>query len=581
METARHIQSVRIKNFKCIKDETYIFTDFDLLVGRNNSGKSSVLQALGIWNYCIEEFRNSGRKGKEYAMQIVLPNFTPIPLPKFSLLWYKQTDRKNVRGENGKTKPELIVIDIEVTWRCGNEQKTFGVTLRYQGPQNIYAAPREGWNEFKNLDTLNAFPRILYIPPFSGLESKEEKRTVPVIKTQIGKFQPGSVIRNTLLRVFSHTADTSLEQTEDEKKQWNDLTTTVKDFFAVDLLEPRYREATDTNIVCEYKQTGDPKRYDIIAGGSGFHQTLILFSSIYAFSPDVVLFDEPDAHLHVNLLREVIAYLKKTVREHSLQCLIATHSEALIDALDAHQILSLLSQKPSRVNATAPVIAALAEVQNREIMHMKQSPYILYLEGDSDERLLRIWANSIGKEKKLNLFYIKKLHGGTKKEMFEKAEKHFNALRIIEPKVKRMMLFDRDEGDFHPQKDNAVLYEWERRHIENYLLVPDIWKKAARSLLQDFTLLYPSLDNIIDEFFKKEHITLNEGERWRTIDAELFKTLDGKKLLFEKEDSLFQQLRKIDKRLILNRETVASAMQEEEIHQNIFDFFSRLEHITK
>ena len=35
-----------LRNFKSVDEQVYYFSQFDLLVGRNNSGKSTVLQAL-------------------------------------------------------------------------------------------------------------------------------------------------------------------------------------------------------------------------------------------------------------------------------------------------------------------------------------------------------------------------------------------------------------------------------------------------------------------------------------------------------------------------------------------------------
>jgi AAA15 family ATPase/GTPase len=64
------ITELILKNFKSISNQTYKFSDFDLLVGRNNSGKSTILQAMAIWQYCIDEFHRMKRTGKSGA-QIV------------------------------------------------------------------------------------------------------------------------------------------------------------------------------------------------------------------------------------------------------------------------------------------------------------------------------------------------------------------------------------------------------------------------------------------------------------------------------------------------------------------------------
>lgn len=136
------ITKLVIKNFKSIGEQTYSFTNFDLLVGPNNSGKSTILQSLAIWQFCIDEFRRAKRRGKS-GIQIVLPNFTALPVPEFNLLWTEKVERK-YPVEEGKKKQEYILIEIDVTWRSTNgNDKTFGVRLRYLSPQTVYAIPSE------------------------------------------------------------------------------------------------------------------------------------------------------------------------------------------------------------------------------------------------------------------------------------------------------------------------------------------------------------------------------------------------------------------------------------------------------
>src|ERR1035437_6971921 len=195
------IQKVRLKNFKRIADETFVLTDFDLLVGANNSGKSTLLQALAIWQYCVEQFRRSKRGGSS-GIQIVLPNFTALPLPEFVLLWRDKTERRYPEI-GGKKKQEFILVEIEVFWLdANNTEQSLNVQLRYQSPQSIYAIPGKGWSDFKLLESTPNFPRIVYVPPFSGLEPNEIWYDDANVRKNVGKAQPGSVLRNLLFRVI-------------------------------------------------------------------------------------------------------------------------------------------------------------------------------------------------------------------------------------------------------------------------------------------------------------------------------------------------------------------------------------------
>lgn len=145
-------------------------------------------------------------------------------------------------------------------------------------------------------------PKIAYVPPFSGLEPTEKWLDVSPIQQQVGKGQPGSVLRNLLLRVCpapKRGDDGRIVKSHTPPIDWNELSEIVQRWFAVKIHVPEYDSAKDVYITVEYEQNRN--RYDIIAGGSGFHQTLTLLAFLYGYHPTTILLDEPDAHLHVNL----------------------------------------------------------------------------------------------------------------------------------------------------------------------------------------------------------------------------------------------------------------------------------------
>ena len=390
------ITRLTLKNFKSVGEQVYEFTPFDLLVGRNNSGKSTVLQALAIWQFCVDEFHRSKRGGAK-GIQVVLPNFTALPVPEFNLLWKDRTDRAYpIRA--GKKKQEFILITIQVEWRQSDaETQAFGIELRYHSPQTIYAIPVGGWQVFRQSDATGTMPRIAYVPPFSGLEPTEKWLDVSPIRQQVGKGQPGSVLRNLLLRVCppaKRGEDGKIPKGYATPDDWDELSETIQRWFGVRIHEPRYESEKDVYITVEYEQKKN--RYDIISGGSGFHQALTLLAFLYGYQPTTVLLDEPDAHLHVSLQREILDYFKRKAVERGTQFIIATHAEEFARGVDASQIVSLLSQEPRRVQSTPAVLRAMADVKNEDLVRLISSPFVLYVEGQSDERILRAWAMQCG-----------------------------------------------------------------------------------------------------------------------------------------------------------------------------------------
>lgn len=583
------ITRLTLRNFKNVGEQTYDFTRFDLLVGRNNSGKSTVLQALAIWQYCVDEFHRSNRHGAK-GIQVVLPNFTALPVPEFNLLWKDRTDRR-YPVIDGTKRQEFILIQIKVEWQIAPEQtEVFGVELRYHSPQTIYAIPEGGWTKFRKLEIDNVLPKIAYVPPFSGLEPTEKWLDVAPIRQQAGKGQPGSVLRNLLLRVCPATDKIKVtERIDGDAKgkyqlpaEWNELAKVIKQWFSVTILEPEYDSQKDVFITVDYRQ--NDKKFDIIAGGSGFHQILTLLAFLYGYKPTTILLDEPDAHLHVNLQREILDFFKQKSSERSIQFIIATHAEEFARGVDASQIVSLMSQQPTRIESTPEVLQAMSEVSNEEIVRLMASPYILYVEGESDERILRAWAAKCGAQDAVDKLCFKPMGGGNKKAMKESADEHYGALQQIIPTVSRLMLFDYDNSDnaFHPALDNQTLVEWKRKNIENYLLVPDAWKRAALQQMEcseDNLFAQPVL-NLIDQFFANENLTLPQGKSWQDITANIFSVVDGKRLLFEYDNSLFHQLRKGNPSLQLLREQVALSMTPDEIHDDVHRFMKKLLAVT-
>ncbi|MFN9469562.1 MAG: AAA family ATPase, partial [Pseudanabaena sp.] len=65
------IQKFQIQNFKSFQDVTLYFNkDVNILTGKNNSGKTTVLEALSLWHECftkliIQAIRNQKKYKKE------------------------------------------------------------------------------------------------------------------------------------------------------------------------------------------------------------------------------------------------------------------------------------------------------------------------------------------------------------------------------------------------------------------------------------------------------------------------------------------------------------------------------------
>jgi len=579
------ITRLSLRNFKSIESQDYDFTSFDLFVGWNNSGKSTILQALAIWQFCVDEFRRSDRKGKTGKL-VTLPNFTALPVPAFNLLWRNKKDRKypEIETTGGKKKQQqFILIGIDVTWRdSSNQERSFGVELRYDSSQTIYAIPRGGWNVFRDLNDAKVLPVIAYVPPFSGLEPQEKWCDDAAMRQQVGKAQPGSVLRNLLQRVFTSVQSDAPDDKNKATEHWDEISSMIKGWFGVDLQRPNYSGDRDVYINCEYKQGGE--YFDIISGGSGFHQTLTLLAFLYGFHPTTILLDEPDAHMHSGLQREILDYFKTKSKERGIQFIVATHADEFIKGVDSNQVVSLLKGRPERIPTTGAVVEAMRSLKNSEIAKLREAKVLVYVEGEDDERILRAWATKVGAETWMRKIVFHYMHGGSKKSMRDYAESHFKTVQVVLPNVDKVMLFDWDseETSFHPKPDNQVLFEWKRKNIDNYLLVPEAWERAVSSVSASLPvgeLSVASCQQIIRDAFEAQNLFLPKGSSWRNVSANIFKEINGKTVLFEADDSIFNQLMKSVPEMkpnCVSRSSIAGAMLESELHEDILDLFEKI-----
>ena len=584
------ITKVVIRNFKRFQQQ--VFDDLGqlhLLVGQNNSGKSTLLHALAIWNYCIEEFRASDRKG-ETAMEISLANFTPLPLPDFKQLWHNTTERKyvdtgEVDAKTGKPtkKQEFIYIEIEVTWTTPvGAEHTFAVKLRRETRSSMYAQPVGGWEPFRKLDAngdtqKTVFPKIVYVPPASNIAAVEKWTDEPNIRAAVGEGRPGSVVRNMLLR--AHQAENSGVGNESSKPRWHQkpftsLKTHIRDWFGIAVNEPIYKEGRSRFITSTYDEG-----LEWVNVGSGTLQSLIVLSFLYGFEPDVFLLDEPDAHLHVNLQRTMLEFLKQ---QTATQMLIATHAEEFIKRVDATQISYLTPYGVRKVPQREDALLALSEISNLDLLNLVARKVIVYVEGETDEELIRGWtevaaqtSDFAGLREVMDRIVFWPLKGGGRDDMMQKANRHFRASQFLGEEAKRVLLLDRNDGKWEGLEGQVPgLHVWRtRQHIEGYLILPKAWKRAARAAARErFPLAEGRTDAAVDDFFHEQGFA--ENIDWLSTSLPVLQSANAKELLFDARrtrsqgyDSLTARL--YDMGVALNRRDIALCMKPDELHADV------------
>ena len=474
------ITKVTLQYFKRFDKEEFDLGETLVLAGPNNSGKSTLLQAVAVWNLGVQRWRQErGIAKSRAALRTGVPvsrkDFTAIPLREMNLLWTGRATAYS-RDDDPNTKPgQPKLVGIEVEGReSGGASWHVNVALRYSSREQIYVKllDKDG-RPLTELPQGAVRTQVVHIPPFSGIGAEETKYDHGYQNLLIGQGKPGDILRNLLLEIFQET-----------KENWQQLKQDIRELFDCEILDPSYSD-TDPFIVLEYRPPESRRPFDLASAGSGFHQVLTLFGFIYAREASVLLVDEPDAHEHIILQRQVYERLRTVARRRNCQLIVSTHSEVILEETTPQQILSFYG-KPHRIRVEEErdrVREALRRLSSLDILAAESRHNILYVEFDSDINILSAFAKVLDHPCLAffkNSFYYT-MRGCNPRD----AKAHFFALQAISPSIRGILLLDRDNREL-PQHEIAAsgleIRRWVRYEIENYLLVPDALLRYIKSM---------------------------------------------------------------------------------------------------
>ena len=448
------ITRVVIRNFKRFSDEVFDLNGHVVIAGPNNSGKTTLLQAIATWHLVLGRWRELNdyqRHGKAYTKApIARQAFYSVPLRAFDLLWHQ-------RGSKEK-------IEIEVTY----DNRRISVEIISDSSEQVYVRPLRDVPPERLINSDN-LPKPVFIPAMTGLGTEEPVYQKPKINQLLGQGKPGDVLRNLLV------------EANQDQDAWEQLTESIKRMFSYVLLPPN----TDgPNIIAEYQHRINGEKYDIASAGSGFLQVLMLLTFMNSRKGSVLLLDEPDAHLHVILQDGIYNELKAAAQTNSSQLIIATHSEVVINAVDPRELCALLDvpRRLANDDERAALIRSLSVLSNLDIMLAREKENVLYVEGRTDLDLLRVWACALNHRAVGFLeqpFWKPVVFETRQKAEGIKADEHFRSLLLAHEAIRGIQVIDRDGNENLPDRKTAfdgkfLRLCWTRYEIESYLVHPDV-----------------------------------------------------------------------------------------------------------
>ena len=457
------IRTVRIRGFKRFDEVEFRLPGHLVLAGPNNTGKTTVLQAIASWSLALQRWREldnfSARRGYVRA-PFARQAFTAVPLRSFDLLW---TDRRY-----RKRSPVEIEIRHDAGW---------SITMEFiaDSTEQIYVRPTAD----VTADTLRSLElQAVYVPPMTGLDTNERLLQPVAVEQLLGLGRPGEVLRN-LLVAASH-----------DESAWAALEASIRKLFGYELLPP---DASGPFIRADYRITDEGPVLDIASAGSGFQQILMLLAFLNTRQGAVLLLDEPDAHLHVILQDAIYHELRTVASRQRSQLVVATHSEVVINAVEPRELCVTLHEPRMVADDTdrSRLISSLRVLSNADVIQALGVRGVLYVEDYTDINILRAWAATLEHRAEgllaTELMWKPLVFQTQEGRPGIRARDHFHALQLVRKGLPGLELRDGDARPVVPDTDltgaGLQRLRWRRYEIESYLVHPDALARFVESVV--------------------------------------------------------------------------------------------------
>lgn len=459
----QHYNEVKFENFKAFSAFTLKLRDFNILVGPNNAGKSTIVAAFRILAAGLR--RANARKAILFQG------------PSGPTLGHRvELDALSVAGENVFFNyDDSSAASVRFTLSNGHS-----LILYFPEQDTCYLIPDaqghrcETPSQFRNVFQCP----IGFVPVLGPVDHDEQLYNEETARLALFNYRAARNFRN----IWYHFPERFSEFQEAIRATWPGM----------DVKKPEIDTSGNKPLLKMYCPEDRIDR-EIVWSGFGFQVWCqMLTHLIQSREVSIFLIDEPDIYLHSDLQRQLIGLL----RSLGPDILIATHSTEIVTEAEPEEIVLINKKKRSakRISNQSDVEAVFRDLGsnvNPILTQLAKTRKALFVEG-LDFQIISKFARKIQAMRVANRssFAVIPMEGFNP----DRARNLKEGIELtLGAKIKSAAILDRDYRS--TAECNSIISEaedfcqfvriHERKEIENFLLVPSALDRAIQQRIAD------------------------------------------------------------------------------------------------
>lgn len=450
------LRKLIIKNFRCYENSSVVLQRTSILVGRNNAGKSTLIEALKIVSEVSRKYKTAHCVSppswiKDESDNGISPSMDRVNVSSRGLFY--------MYGEAPAVIEAVFTNKTGLRIYVGEDLSVFAIVI---GPNGV---PARNSRALKEID----IPSIEVLPQISALQDAEMLLKKETVEYNLSTRLASRNFRNQIY-YYNQYFPRFKQMSEDT---WEHLQ-----------VKPIERDLLNPNQSLQFFVRDNSFESEIGWMGHGLQMWLQTMWFLARCSENsIVVLDEPDVYMHADLQRRLI----RLVSPMFSQLIVATHSVEIMEEVTTDCIIPIDSKrrtiKPIGSHELLQKITEeIGSAFNLDLARLFISKRFMIWEGeDTDRQILSAFQSIVSPQDSTPISSFPKIYvegwGGWQRALAVAALFNQNKIHI-----KCYCLFD---SDYHTQEsikareDEAVehhvnLHIWKRKEIENYAIEPKV-----------------------------------------------------------------------------------------------------------